>query len=94
MEKKVVNINDFVKPAPVPQGNIASEEEIALLFCGLVKLIRNSAINEVSDTLRQECEFATENYYEAVKVIKQKNDEIAKLKNINETLNKKLKKQI
>ncbi|MDR0850117.1 MAG: hypothetical protein LBN07_01375 [Christensenellaceae bacterium] len=87
MEKKVVNINEY---KPEKKENIATEEEIALLFCGLVRLIRNSAVSEVGDTLRQECEFATQNYHEAIKVIKQKNEEIEKLKSINGTLNKKL----
>ena len=88
MEKKIINIAEF---KPTLKENIATEEEIALLFCGLVKLIRNSAISEVSATLKQECEFATLNYHEAIKVIGRKNEEIEKLKSINETLNLKLK---
>lgn len=88
MEKKIINIKEWVAEK---KQNTATEEEIALLFCGLVRLIRNSAITEVSDMLKQECEFATQNYHEAIKVISQKNEEIEKLENINATLNKKLK---
>ena len=90
MEKKIVNINEYVPAKADKKENIATEEEIALLFCGLVRLIRNSAISEVSETLKQECEFATGNYHEAIKVIAEKNKEIEKLKSINQTLNKKL----
>lgn len=67
-----------------------TDREISLLFYGLVRLIKNSAVEEVKDSYVRECEFATQNYHAALKVLAQKNEEIKKLQDINETLNAKI----
>lgn len=90
---KVVCIDSFKskKAAAVntPAG-LATEEEISLLFCGLVRLIRNTAITEINQQLKRECEFATQNYHAALKVIAGRDEQIKKLKDINKTLNEKI----
>ncbi len=67
-----------------------SEDEINLLLKGLLKLVKKSAIEEVSDNLKKECEFATKNVVKLTSELVNKDKEINKLKTEIEELKKKL----
>lgn len=57
-----------------------SEEEINLLLKGLLKLVKKSAIEEMSDNLKKECEFATKSVVKLNAEVISKDKEISRLR--------------
>ena len=80
---KIDNIIKFKK-------NEISESEINSLFLGLIRLIKRKAQDDIDLSLKRECAFATERCLCLEEMLKQKDKEIEKLKDINKSLNKKL----
>ncbi len=83
LDSKVINIATCKK-----RTGILQDKDITALFLGLVRLIKAEAAKDASAELKKECEFATYNYQKTLNLLKLKENELDKLKSINETLNK------
>lgn len=64
---------------PGNTNKILSEKEIVSLFLGLVRLVKRTAVAEVSSELKSECEFATSTLDKTLKAIKEKDKQIERL---------------
>ena len=83
---KVINFSEH--KSKLSQG--LTDSDINMLFLGLVRLIKREAVKDVSEQLKKECEFATLNYQKVISLLKEKENEVDKLKSINKTLNKRV----
>jgi cell shape-determining protein MreC len=63
-----------------------SDDEIKSLFLGLVKIVKQSAISQVSDSLKSEAEFTSDTLRKTLIEITEKNRKIADLQKQNKTL--------
>ena len=71
---------------PSSTNKLLSEKEIMSLFLGLVRLIKRTAVAEVSTNLKSECEFATSTLDKSLKTIKEKDRQIELLTSENRRL--------
>ena len=58
---------------------------------GLVKLVKKSATMDVNNTLKEECSYANENLRKTIIAMRQKQQEIIKLSDVNKELSEKVK---
>jgi hypothetical protein len=87
--KKIIN---FAKEKGKYNKKI-SDEEINALFLGLVKIVKRSAEEELSDELKKECAFATENFRQCLMELNDAQMNIKKQYNDNQLLQEKLNKK-
>ncbi len=77
---------------PESSNRVLSEKEIMSLFLGLVRLVKRTAISEVSVELKNECEFATNTLDRTLRALKEKERQIEQLKIENKRLSDYLSK--
>lgn len=77
---------------PENTNKVLSEKEIMSLFLGLVRLVKRTAVSEVSNELRNECEFATSTLDRTLKALKEKERQIEQLRLENKRLSDYLSK--
>ena len=85
----VENIINFAKVKGKYVKKI-SDEEINALFLGLIKIVKKSALDDVSRELKEDCECANANFRECLIELNSTQIELKKLKEENEMLCMKL----
>lgn len=91
-ELDVENIIDFAK-AKEKFSNRIGDKEINSLFLGLVKIIKKSAIQNVSQELKFECEQAKSNFTQTLKELHETEINLKKEIVMNKALSKKVETQ-
>ena len=89
-KKEDSNIVSFPSEVKKSKGRM-TDDEIKSLFMGLVRLVKKNAVNEVSDTLKSECNYANESLRRTLTNMTKKQKTIITLSESNKILNSKVK---
>ncbi len=87
------NIIDFAKAKEKFEYKMIGDKEINSLFLGLVKIIKKSAVQNVSREIKCECEQAKSNFTQTLKELHETEIQLKKEINMNKTLQKKVESQ-
>ncbi|MDD4211396.1 MAG: hypothetical protein PHC46_03285 [Clostridia bacterium] len=91
VNKEHTNVLNFPQKIKQNVKNKLTDDELKGLFMGLVKLVKKSATMDVNNTLKEECSYANENLRKTIIAMRQKQQEIIKLSDVNKELSKKVK---
>lgn len=85
-------IIDFAKAKEKFESKL-SDSEINALFLGLAKIVKKSALQNVSQELKTECEEAKKNFVQTLKDLHDREIELKKEMTMNKILAKKVESQ-